>query len=141
MNDFIDFDNLEDLEPDPAVNSLLTKGRRRQEEARLSPKERQKRAKERSKARGRNRVMYDLPPAISERIKQIATGERFNCPESQVAAVLLAAGLAQLESGQLDLERFKRVSRSPRYTFTLRLEGTSLDRFQGHPLKKTRDTP
>ena len=141
MNDFIDFDNLDTLEPDPAVSSLLTKGRRRQEEAHLSPKQRQKRAKERSKARGRNRVMYDLPPAISERIKQIAAGERLNCPESQVATVLLAAGLAQLEAGQLDLERFKRVSGSPRYTFNLRLEGTPLSRYQGHPLKNSRDTP
>lgn len=102
---------------DPAVADLLGHMDRKTEERSLSTADRQRRAKERAKAKARNRVMLDLPPEIEARIKAIATDE--SCPASQVAALLIWQGLSDLNNGLLDLDQFKKSSRSPRYNWNL----------------------
>ena len=98
---------------DPAVAHLLDEGRQRQEERSMSPSERKKLAKQREKMRQRNRKVLDLPEKITDRLKQLA--EKYGCPESQVAAFLLAKGFQDLDDETLDLFPYLRPSRSPRY--------------------------
>ena len=102
---------------DPVVADLLGHMDRRAEERTLSVADRKRKAKERAKAQARNRVMLDLPPEIEARIKAIATDE--SCPASQVAALLIWQGLNDLDNGILDLDQYKRTSRSPRYNWNL----------------------
>ena len=62
----------------------------------------------------RNKATYDLPADLSELVSQIAA--RFSVPVSQVAALLMTAGLQSIAAGRLDLRDLElRPSRSPRY--------------------------
>lgn len=62
----------------------------------------------------RNKATYDLPADLSELVSQIAA--RFSVPVSQVAALLMTAGLQSMAAGRLDLRDLElRPSRSPRY--------------------------
>jgi hypothetical protein len=119
-----DFTNFGDV--DPAVESLLSTGRRRRQEARLPLKEKQKLARERKKSKTRRgrRAVYDLDPALIAAVKEIAAQHRV--PASQVAAVLLLQGLTALEAGELDLEALKEPSDSPRFEWNLDLSWAEL---------------
>lgn len=115
---FISFDT--DL--DPSVAASIGSGERRQNTARLPAKERSRKAKERTKATARlaRRVNWDLPEAVKSRVKALA-GEH-GVPESQVAALLLAVGLGQVEAGAVDITDYKTRSESPRYLANLAIE-------------------
>jgi hypothetical protein len=104
---------------DPAVANLLDEGRQRQEERSMSPSERRKLAKQRAKESKRNRKILDLPEELTDRLKQLA--EKYGCPESQVAAFLLAKGFQDIDSQALDLFPHLRPSRSPRYKNNLEI--------------------
>jgi hypothetical protein len=108
---------------DPAVAAILKEGSRRRVEARLPLGERKKRVRERqkNKARQGRRAAYDLTPALIETVKGIA--EKHSVPASQIAALLLELGLGELERGEVDINDFKVPSQSPRYEWTLDLEG------------------
>jgi hypothetical protein len=105
---------------DPAVASLLGAGARKAQRQAQPLADRRRQAKERQKAAARNRVTLDLPPELEIMIKRLADDN--GCPISQVAVILLAAGLDQIDAGQLDLLRFRKPSRSPRYTWQLKDE-------------------
>ena len=109
-------------EVDPAVESLLSAGRKRRREARLPLTDRKKKARERRKSKTRRgrRAVYDLDPALIQVVKELAEAHRV--PASQVAALLLTHGLAALETGAIDLEGLKVPSDSPRYEWNLDLE-------------------
>lgn len=49
----------------------------------------------------RPKVTYDLPPALSQAVREIA--DPLGCSQSDVAAHLLACGLRNYYAGQLDL--------------------------------------
>ncbi len=106
---------------DPAVDSLITQGERRQADAHLSTKERRKKAKQRERMQQRRefRVTYDLPPSIRNQVARLAEKGKF--PASQLAAVLLAEALKRLEMGEIDLDKYKVPSDSPRYEWNLDL--------------------
>lgn len=106
---------------DPAVDSLITQGERRQADAHLSTKERRKKAKQRERMQQRRefRVTYDLPPSIRNQVAKLAAKGKF--PASQLAAVLLAEALKRLEMGEIDLDKYKVPSDSPRYEWNLDL--------------------
>jgi hypothetical protein len=105
---------------DPAVADLLKQDQHRQEQRAAPLAERQRRHKEREKARARNRKMLDLPVALTDILTDLA--ERYRCPESQIAALLMVQGLEDLLSGKLDVFSFRIPSRSPRYDFNLVIE-------------------
>lgn len=130
---FIEFDG-GIASADPAVAALLGLGQKRQEQSRLPQKEKAKRVKEREKARARNRVVYDLPAALQERVKLLAA--KIECPESQVATLLMAHGLRALEAGGIDLLDYKQPSRSPKFTWNLVIETSEFIESKGHPLPK-----
>jgi len=67
----------------------------------------------------RNRKMYDIPLDISEAVKQLS--EEHDCPESQVAALLIWRGLKLVEAGEMDLNEYKVHSESPKKKFNLRI--------------------
>ena len=116
-NGLTDFGDLGGI--DPTVDSLITQGERRQADAHLSTKERRKKAKQRERMQQRRefRVTYDLPPSIRNQIARLAEKGKF--PASQVAAVLLSEAMKSLEAGEIDLNKYKVPSNSPRYDWNL----------------------
>ena len=62
---------------DPAVESLLGQGQRRQDEARLPRTERSRKKKERERAEKRkpNRINLDLPVDLKKRLEHLARKE------------------------------------------------------------------
>jgi hypothetical protein len=118
-NGLTDFSDLGEV--DPAVNSLIAQGVHRQADAHLSTKERRKKARQRERMKQRRefRVTYDLPPSIRNRIAKLAEKGKF--PASQLAAVLLLEGLRHLDAGDINLDKYKVPSKSPRYEWNLDL--------------------
>jgi hypothetical protein len=104
---------------DPAVADLLSGMERKQEEAQLPRREREKKARERARieARREQRATYDLPPDIRQRIKDLAEEERV--PASQIVTLALMRFLADHAHGKIDLSTYKQPSRSPRYDWNL----------------------
>lgn len=80
---------------------------------------RRKKAREQEKIRARRpqRVTYDLPPALRQRIKDLAAEQRL--PASQLVTLALLRLLADIDSGRVSLTRYKQPSRSPRYDWNL----------------------
>ena len=117
LTDFHDLGGL-----DPAVDAIIREGSRRRVEARLPLGERRKRVRERqkNKARQGRRAAYDLDPALIKAVKEIA--EKHSVSASQIAALLLALGLDELERGEMNINDFKIPSESPRYEWRLDLE-------------------
>jgi hypothetical protein len=115
---FVDFGEAASL-ADPAVNALLTQAERRQSEARLPHKEREKKKKEREKIRARRpfHTTYDIPLELRQRIKELA--EQHRVPASQIASIGLLRFVEDLANRKVDLSPYKVASRSPRYDFNL----------------------
>lgn len=109
------------LELDPSVQSLTEAMERRWSEASLPRRQREKLARERAKIQARKpqRATYDLPPVLRQRLKQLSDSLRV--PASQLAALALLRFFQDLDSGALDLGKFKTPSRSPRYDWNLEL--------------------
>ena len=74
---------------DPAVESLLGQGQRRQVESHLPKNERSHKKKERERAQKRmaNRINLDLPVDLKKRLEHLAKKE--GVPVSQLVAFLL----------------------------------------------------
>lgn len=79
----------------------------------------QQRAREQKKIRARKekRATYDLPPALRERIRELA--EEQHLPASQLVTLALLRLLKDYETNELNLSRCKQPSRSPRYDWNL----------------------
>ncbi len=119
---------------DPSVADLLTNMEQRQSDAQLPRHERERKARERSRieARRDQRATYDLPPALRQRIKDLA--EELRLPASQLVTLALARFLQEYDKGQIDLGQYKQPSRSPRYDWNLIFPETLLPT----PLKRKR---
>ena len=104
---------------DPAVADLLAGMENKQAEARLPRRVREKKAKERAKIRARReqRVTYDLPPQLKQAMFDLA--ESLSLPASQLATLALHRFLESYSEGQIDLSKYKKPSRSPRYDWKL----------------------
>ncbi|MCD4672357.1 MAG: hypothetical protein K8R77_06825 [Anaerolineaceae bacterium] len=104
---------------DPAVADLLSGMEKRQAEAQLPRRQREKIAKERAKiqARRQQRVTYDLPPVVRQTIKSLA--EKESVPASQVVTLALLRFLKAYQEGIINLGEIKESSRSPRYDWNL----------------------
>lgn len=115
---FINFEETAQM-ADPAVSALLARTERRQAEAHLTHKEREKKKKEREKIRARRpyHTTYDLPVELRQRIKELA--EQHGVPASQLATLGLLRFVEDLAARRVDLAEQKVASRSPRYDFNL----------------------
>ena len=107
---------------DPAVGDLLSSLHDRREE---SPADRQRRAKERAKARRRNRRMIDLPESLTSRVEALA--KFLETSNSQTYAALIALGLAAVDAGQLDLRDYRTPAGGPNHLFDLSLDFVDFD--------------
>lgn len=87
---------------------------------------RQVREREKIRARREQRVTYDLPPRIRQRVKEIA--DELRVPASQLVALALARFLRDLEEEKINLGPYKQPSRSPRYDWNLVLPNRLLPR-------------
>ena len=107
---------------DPAVESLLGQGQRRQDEARLPRTERSRKKKERERAEKRkpNRINLDLPQDLKRRLEYLAKKE--GVPISQLVAFLLYEPVHQLESRAISLWGYKTASGCPKFDCNLNLK-------------------
>jgi len=92
-----------------------------QAQAHRSPREQARRQRERARiqARREQRVTYDLPPVLRQRVQ--ALSEELHIPASQLAALALGRFLNDYASGAVDLGAYKQPSLSPRYEWNLKL--------------------
>ena len=121
---------------DPSVADLLKDMEQKQAEQQMPRKDREKRARERTKiqARRERRVTYDLPPLLRQRIEELAKKERI--PASQVVALALARFLQDLTNGRVEISPYKQPSRSPRYDWNLVLPEELLPEAPPPPKRK-----
>ncbi|GAB4423269.1 MAG: hypothetical protein Kow002_12790 [Anaerolineales bacterium] len=117
---FTGFENLPGM--DPAVESLLSQGQRRQDEARLPRNERSRKKKERERAEKRrpNRINLDIPVDLKKRLELLAKKE--GVPISQLVAFLLYEPVYQLESQAISLWGYKTASGCPKFECNLDLK-------------------
>lgn len=101
---------------DPAVADILSQFKKRDQLAGLSPADR-KRAR---RNLARNRITIDVPAKLEAAIQQAA--QREGVSASALITFLTRQALAQLQRGELDLEPFKRPSRSMRFEFILQVD-------------------
>lgn len=78
---------------------------------------RKAREQEKIRLRRPQRVTYDLPPALRERVKALAESE--GLPASQLVALALLRFLKAYAADEVSLSRYKTPSRSPRYDWNL----------------------
>ena len=83
---------------------------------RMTPAQRQQARRD----AGRNKKTYDLPEGITSQVETLA--EQHGVPPSHLVALLLKAGLREVEDGQLDIRAYKRSSPVPRYEWFLEVE-------------------
>lgn len=104
---------------DPAVADLINDMEQKQAESMLPRREREKKSRERAKieARRDQRATYDLPPAVRQRVKDLA--EELRLPASQLVTLALVRFLKAYEAETIDLSPYLRSSASPRYDWNL----------------------
>ena len=104
---------------DPAVAALMASLESKQAEARLPRRLREKKARERAKIRARRdmRVTYDLPPSLKQALSEMA--EDLSLSASQLATLALVRFLEDYQQGEIDLSKYRKPSRSPRYDWKL----------------------
>jgi hypothetical protein len=104
---------------DPAVMEIMAAMQEKQAESRLPRRVRERKARERAKMRARReqRVTYDIPPFLKQSVFELA--ESLSLPASQLAALALFRFLSDYRQGEIDLSKFKKPSRSPRYDWKL----------------------
>jgi macrodomain Ter protein organizer (MatP/YcbG family) len=114
------FDDLPGV--DPAVESLLGQGQRRQVEAHLPKNERTRKKKERERAEKRlaRRINLDLPVELKQRLERLAKEE--GVPVSQLVAFLLYDPVTRLEQETITLWSYKTASGCPKFEANLDLK-------------------
>jgi predicted HicB family RNase H-like nuclease len=114
------FDNLPGV--DPAVESLLGQGQRRQVESHLPKNERTRKKKERERSEKRmpNRINLDLPQDLKRQLELLAKKE--GVPVSQLVAFLLYEPVSLLEQRTITLWGYKTASGCPKFEANLDLK-------------------
>jgi hypothetical protein len=117
---FTGFDDLTGV--DPAVESLLGQGQRRQVESHLPKNQRSQRKKERERTQRRlvNRVNLDLPVDLKKRLEVLAKKE--GVPVSQLVAFLLYGPIQQLEKHMISLWGYKTASGCRKFEWNIDLK-------------------
>ena len=117
---FTGFDDLSGV--DPAVESLLDQGQRRNIESHLPKNLRSQRKKERERAQKRlaNRVNLDLPVDLKKRLEILAKKE--GVPISQLVAFLLYGPVHQLEARMISLWGYKTSSGCRKFEWNIDLK-------------------
>lgn len=106
---------------DPSVAELMESMQKKIAAAQLPKRKREKLARERAKivARRDQRVTYDIPRLLKEKMREMA--EEHNLPASQLVTLALIRFIEDMENRRIDLEALKEPSRSPRYDWNLKL--------------------
>ncbi len=107
---------------DPAVESLLGQGQRRQVESHLPKNERSQKKKERERTQKRkpNRIHLDLPVDLKKRVELLAKNE--GVPVSQLVAYLLYFQVDQLEKHMISLWGYKTSSGCRKFDWNIDLQ-------------------
>ena len=117
---FTGFDDLSGV--DPAVESLLDQGLRRNVESHLPKTLRSQRKKERERAQKRlaNRLNLDLPVDLKKRLGILAKKEGVSV--SQLVAFLLYSPVHQLETRMISLWVYKKSSGCRKFDWNIDLK-------------------
>jgi hypothetical protein len=120
LHGFTGFDDLPEI--DPAVESLIGHGQRRQVESHLSKNERSHMKKERERAQKRlpNRINLDLPVDLKNRLEMLAKKE--GVPISQLVAFLLFSPVHQFEKRMISLWGYKKASGCRKFEWNIDLK-------------------
>jgi hypothetical protein len=131
---FTGFDDLSIV--DPAVESLLNQGQRRNVESHLPKNLRSQRRKERERAQKRlaNRVNLDLPVDLKKRLEILAKKEAV--PVSQLVAFLLYDPVIQMETHMISLWGYKTSSGCRKFEWNI-----DLKRYAEEVLRKGENGP
>ncbi len=131
---FTGFDDLSNV--DPAVESLLDQGHRRNAESHLPKNLRSQQKKERERAQKRlaNRINLDLPVDLKKRLETLAKKE--GVPVSQLVAFLLYGPVHQLETRMISLWGYKMSSGCRKFEWII-----DLKRHAEEVLRKGENTP
>ena len=107
---------------DPAVETLIGQGQRRQSDSRLPKNERSRKKKERERAERRvpGRLGLDLPVDLKQHL--IALAQREGVPISQLVAFLLYEPVYLLEHKRISLWGYKSATDSPKFDANLDLK-------------------
>jgi hypothetical protein len=113
------FENLPSV--DPAVESLLGQGQRRQAESHLPRNEQSQKRKERERAQKRlpHRINLDLPQDLKTQLERLAKKE--GVPVSQLVAFLLYGPVHQLENRTISLFGYKSASGCRKFEWNIDL--------------------
>lgn len=122
---FTSFENLPGV--DPAVESLIGQGQRRQEESRLPKIERVQKRKERERAQKRlaKRINLDLPVDLKKRLESLAKKE--GVPISQLVAFLLYGPVTEMEKHRISLWGYKTTSGCAKFDWNIDLKRQAED--------------
>jgi hypothetical protein len=114
------FENLPSV--DPAVESLLGQGQRRQAESHLPRNEQSQKRKERERAQKRlpHRINLDLPQDLKTQLERLAKKE--GVPVSQLVAFLLYGPVHQLENRTISLFGYKSASGCRKFEWNIDLK-------------------
>lgn len=117
---FTSFDDISSV--DPAVESLLDHGQRRQVESHLSKIERSHMKKERERAQKRlpNRINLDLPVDLKHSLEMLAKKE--GVPISQLVAFLLFSPVHEFEKRMISLWGYKKASGCRKFEWNIDLK-------------------
>ncbi len=115
---------------DEVVAEMLGQAERRQDEARLNPRERKliqdarrkeelraEKARAKAASQADQRTFLLLPAALKARLETIATSH--GIPVSQAVAFLLFDALGRLDDGEIDFGPYLEPSYSPKYEWEL----------------------
>ncbi len=120
LQGFTEFTDLPGV--DPAVESLLGQGQRKQIESHLPKNERthKKNERERAQRRLRNRINLDLPQDLKKKLEMMA--EKEGVPISQLVAFLLYEPVHLLENRTISLWGYKTASGCGKFEWNIDLK-------------------
>lgn len=114
---FLDFSDI-----DPAVDALIGDGKRRKGLRHLGRKERSKKEREQEKQSKRQRVQYDIPFSMRDELAALA--KEYDTTASQIVQLAVLKLMDEIESGEIQLENYRVVIKSPVYGFRLEWKKT-----------------
>ncbi len=119
-----------DESSDPMVREMLNEVGRKDEEAKLTPKERklltsmrkkeaerQQKARQKAEAQSANRMHLLVPLALKNDLEQVAKEEGVST--SQLVTFFLYYAMGDYQQGKIHLKNYKHPSYSPRYEHEL----------------------
>jgi len=106
---------------DPAVAAILQDGTERKRRRGMTDAQRRRAERQAAVDAQRSRTTLELDARVVEMLEKISSAE--GCSKASVVNLLVAAGVQAYVAGEVSFEEQRRRSRSPRYEWTVELNG------------------